>query len=75
MIITCEHCGTEFPRVGRRPRRFCSTACATRAMQAEHGVEVAEPLKPRPCRCEQPIHVLEDDELRCLRCGRGRSAA
>lgn len=57
--ITARYCGPE-----RKRRR----SEETRPAERDHAAGV--PLEPPRCRCARPVGVFDDDEARCVLCGR-----
>lgn len=60
-VRACEHCGTEFPLVGRTTKRFCSSACAYKA----RGHDLSAPV---PCKhCGKPFRRTTSAQVMCSR--------
>lgn len=58
-VRACEHCGTEFPIIGRTTKRFCSSTCAYKA----RGHDLSEPI---PCKqCGEPFRRTTKTQVMC----------
>jgi hypothetical protein len=65
----CKGCGERLPEGSRGDRRWCSEACR---QQTERATDSAAAAAPRAsgCVCGGATYLDEDDDRRCLSCGR-----